>query len=206
VVAELKSFGLVWTSLLASAIVAGLIGHNRYHESHSAAAAWPSVVNSLLAGPAEEVVVLVLPLVFLRAARWPWWQVISAALVLRIAYHVYYGAPAAGLLVWAFAVIFVYLRSHAIIGMILAHSLWDVSITIGWFWSTDTVNVVQNLVFLALVVWGLVSLVRGLVRRVRRKRVSGTTASTAGWYQNDTGHWWWWDGENWFQHPPPGDA
>lgn len=201
--AELKTFGLGWSAMAAGGITAALLGTPDYPESHAAASAWPSAISSLLAGPTEEIVVLVVPLVFLRAARWSWWQVIPAALALRLAYHVYYGYPAAGLAVWALAVIFIYLRSHAVVGLIAAHSYWDLSITVGWYWDHALSDVMMAVPFLALIVWGLVSLILWLVHRHERKVAARRAASGVGWYQNSTGHWWWWDGQNWFPQTPP---
>jgi hypothetical protein len=201
-IAELRAFGLAWLAILAGGLASRIFGNSSYPESHAGANAWPSAVNSLLAGPGEEIIVLVAPLVFLRAAKRPWWQVIVIGLALRIAYHVYYGWPAAGLLVWALAMMFLYLGTHAVVGMIVAHSYWDVAISIGTYWSYPAQAVLQFVPLVCLIIWGLVSAVlRGinrLIRRHDRKAAERLVANPAGWYQNSSGHWWWWDGQNWF--------
>ena len=201
---ELKAFGLGWSASLAGGILTRILGIGAYPRSHAAASAWPSAAGSLLAGPAEEIVVLVVPLVFLRAAKWPWWQVISAGLVLRLAYHVYYGFPAAGLTVWALALIFIYLRTHAIIGLILAHSYWDMTSTVGVYWSSAVAGLMFLVPLLAVVIWGIVTLIRRKIRRYQRKLAARMAAAIpVGWHQNNTGHWWWWDGHTWIAPQPP---
>lgn len=201
---ELKAFGLAWLAMFVAGIVTQLLGIGEYPRSHAAASAWPSAISSLFAGPSEEIVVLVVPLVFLRAAKWPWWQVIAAGLVLRLAYHVYYGFPAVGLTVWALAMIFIYLRTHAILGLIVAHSYWDMTSTVGVYWSPLAAGVMFFLPILALVIWGFVSVILWLVRRQRRKaEARRTPTGPPGWYQNDAGYWWWWDGYSWTPAPVP---
>jgi hypothetical protein len=106
-----------------------------YPRGPDSASAWVDLLSALLAGPAEEIVVLVVSLIFLRAARWPWWAVITAAVVLRLLYHLYYGPAAAGLALWAIGMIVVYLRTHAALGLVLAHSWYDVASTIASYWS-----------------------------------------------------------------------
>ncbi|HET6152596.1 MAG TPA: hypothetical protein VFE15_06545, partial [Marmoricola sp.] len=62
--AELKSFGLAYTAILAGSIASSLLGNAGYPRGKGAGAAWPQAISSLLAGPTEEIIVLVLPLVF----------------------------------------------------------------------------------------------------------------------------------------------
>lgn len=202
-VQELKASGLAFLAIYAGSITASLIGPARYPTSHAATAAWPNLVNSLLAGPTEEIVVLVMPIVFLRAAKWPWWAVITAGLALRLAYHVYYGYPALGLLVWALPMMFIYLRSHAVVGMILAHSYWDLSITTTFFVSRAIGALMLWIPALALLVWGIVSAILWLVRLSERRARARPGAWPVGWYQNSAGYWWWWDGQRWLAPPPP---
>lgn len=218
---ELKAFGLGWAACLAGGVATSLLHSPSYPRSHAAASAWPSVVGSLLAGPVEETVVLVMPLVLLRAARWRWWQVILAGLVLRLAYHVYYGWPAIGLTVWALAMILIYLRTHAVIGLILAHSYWDMTSTVGVYWSNALGGLMVTIPLFSVIIWGIVSLILWAVRRRRRAPAalvtapaatasaaaapapapSAAVARPAGWYQNAEGYWWWWDGRSWLASP-----
>ncbi|MCW2855263.1 MAG: family intrarane metalloprotease [Marmoricola sp.] len=201
--AELKAFGLGWCATLAGSIASDLLGIGAYPRSHAAASAWPSAAGALFAGPVEEIVVLVVPLVFLRAAKWPWWQVIIAGLVLRLAYHVYCGFPAAGLTVWAVAMIFIYLRFHAILGLILAHSYWDMTGTVGVYWSSAVAGLMFLAPVLGLIIWGIVAVIRRLIRRYHRNQTALMAAATPiGWHQNSAGYWWWWDGQTWIAPPP----
>ncbi len=73
----------------------------------------------------EELVVLAFVVVTLRQAKRPWWEVTTVALVLRGAYHIYYGPGVVGILVWAALFYWIYLRFRQLIPMILCHVLWD---------------------------------------------------------------------------------
>jgi hypothetical protein len=201
--AELKSFGLAWAAIFAGSIASSALGIGSYPRGNGPGAAWPETTLSLLAGPTEEIIVLVLPLVLLRAAKRPWWQVIAIGLVLRIAYHVYYGFPAVGLLVWALAMMFIYLRTHAVIGMIVAHSYWDTAAAIGAYWSRIAAGLMFVIPLLSLLVWGFISSILWLVRRHERKKAAAAPPLPIGWYQNQIGYWWWWDGLRWIPAPPP---
>jgi len=133
---EATAFGLA-TVCIAVGLVTSTIPLDMpdYPRGADSASAWADLLSALLAGPAEEIVVLIVPLIFLRAARWPWWAVITAAVVLRLMYHVYYGPAAAGLTLWAIGMIVVYLRTHAALGLVLAHSWYDAASTIAGCWS-----------------------------------------------------------------------
>jgi hypothetical protein len=133
---ELRAFGLASVCIavgLGTSTI--LLDMPAYPRGTGSGAARADLLSGLLAGPAEEIVVLVVPLVLLRAARWPWWAVITAAVVLRLLYHVYYGPAAAGLALWALGMIAVYLHTHAILGLVLAHSWYDACSTIAGYWS-----------------------------------------------------------------------
>ena len=84
---EVRAFGL---STVCIAIGLGvstvLLDMPAYPRGSGGGAALGDLVSALLSGPAEEIVVLVVPLIFLRAARWPWWAVISCAVMLRLLY------------------------------------------------------------------------------------------------------------------------
>ena len=133
---EARAFGLATVCIAVGLSVSTmLLDMPAYPRASGTGAAMGDLVGALLAGPAEEIVVLVVPLIFLRAARWPWWSVIAAAVVLRLLYHLYYGPSAAGLALWALGMVVVYLRTHAVLGLVLAHSWYDVSSTIASYWS-----------------------------------------------------------------------
>jgi hypothetical protein len=93
---------------------------------------------AVLAGAGEEVFVLALPYAALRLvrlpARWgdgeqgrvlPLWVVVSVCVVLRMSYHVYYGAGALTLLPWAVVTVLIFHRWHLLFPLILTHIAFD---------------------------------------------------------------------------------
>ena len=93
---------------------------------------------AVLAGAGEEVFVLALPYAALRLvrlpARWgdgeharvlPLWVVVSVCVVLRMSYHVYYGAGALTLLPWAVVTVLIFHRWHLLFPLILTHIAYD---------------------------------------------------------------------------------
>jgi hypothetical protein len=84
-------------------------------------------IGFLRTGPLEEICALVAPLVILRAGRVPWPGVFGLLIVMRLLYHLYYGPAAIGLAVWAFGAVLVYLWARSIIGIMVAHSLYDLT-------------------------------------------------------------------------------
>lgn len=207
-ITELKAFALGWLAIFVGSTAVKLLGWLPHPSLRGGWSGTPGIAAGLLAGPTEEIVVLVVPLVFLRAARWPWWAVLTAMLALRLAYHVYYGFPVAGFTLWAVAMILIYLRTHAAVGLILVHSFWDTTILLGGRWVAIPLVVVP-VMLLALLSWGVVSLVLWLVHRSDRESAAREAAARAsssgiiGWHQNSAGHWWWWDGQRWIAPPPP---
>jgi hypothetical protein len=83
------------------------------------------VVDSIQAGVIEELVVLAFVVVTLRQAGRPWWEVTAVALVLRGAYHIYYGPGVLGILVWAALYYWIYLRFRTLVPMMVCHAAWD---------------------------------------------------------------------------------
>ncbi|MGN6522083.1 MAG: CPBP family glutamic-type intramembrane protease [Actinomycetes bacterium] len=90
----------------------------------------PMFTSSLMAGPTEELVCLALLVSALRLARQPWLRILALGLVLRLAFHIYYGWPAVFLAVWALSVLLCYAATRRAIGLIVAHSLIDITVTI----------------------------------------------------------------------------
>lgn len=90
----------------------------------------PMFTSSLMAGPTEELVCLALLVSALRLARQPWLRILALGLVLRLAFHIYYGWPAVFLAVWALSVLLCYAAARRVIGLIVAHSLIDITVTI----------------------------------------------------------------------------
>lgn len=186
------------------------------------------VVDGIQAGIVEELVVLAFLVVSLRQAGRPWWEVTTVALVLRGAYHIYYGPGVFGILVWAALYYWIYLRFRTVVPLIVCHSLFDV---VG-FLSQATVAVV---LIGALVVAGLfiTAPILWLVERSSGGAGEGGGAGgavwpsypvaayppgpvpayqawptgradlpPAGWHPDPAGfnRWRWWDGSQWTEH------
>ena len=82
------------------------------------------VYDSMLSGAAEEIIVLAIPVVALRAAGHRWPSILLTTVLLRTAFHVYYGAIAVpGHLVWALALALLYIATGRIWPLFLAHMM-----------------------------------------------------------------------------------
>ena len=69
----------------------------------------------MLSGAVEEIIVLAVPVVALRAAGHRWPTILITAVLLRTAFHVYYGVIAIpGHLVWALALALLYIATGRI--------------------------------------------------------------------------------------------
>lgn len=80
------------------------------------------VYDSMLSGAVEEIIVLAVPVVALRAAGHRWPTILITAVLLRTAFHVYYGVIAIpGHLVWALALALLYIATGRIWPLFLAH-------------------------------------------------------------------------------------
>lgn len=80
------------------------------------------IYDSMLRGAAEEIIVLAVPVVALRAAGHRWPTILITAVLLRTAFHVYYGPIAIpGHLVWALALALLYIAVGRIWPLFLAH-------------------------------------------------------------------------------------
>jgi hypothetical protein len=84
-------------------------------------------IGFLRTGPLEEICALVAPLVILRAGRVPWPGVFGLLIVMRLLYHLYYGPAALAMAPWALGAALVYLWARSIIGIMVAHSLYDLT-------------------------------------------------------------------------------
>lgn len=82
-----------------------------------------SVYDSAIGGAVEEFIVLAVPVVALRATGARWRIILPVAVLLRFAFHVYYGPTAyTGILVWAFATACLYLACGRIWPLFFAHA------------------------------------------------------------------------------------
>lgn len=86
-------------------------------------------LSSLFNGSIEEPFFLAFTLVILRRAGFNWPSVIAVSVVLRWLFHLYYGVPSLGMVVWALGSVIVYLLTGRIIGLMVVHGLWDLMAT-----------------------------------------------------------------------------
>ncbi|MGO3233200.1 MAG: CPBP family glutamic-type intramembrane protease [Microbacterium sp.] len=84
-----------------------------------------TIINAGMAGPAEELALLALVVVALRAAGHGWTIVFLAAAAVRVPFHLYYGWGAFGLAVWACLIVLLYKRTGAIAAIILGHATFN---------------------------------------------------------------------------------
>ncbi|GAA1705343.1 CPBP family glutamic-type intramembrane protease [Propioniferax innocua] len=83
-------------------------------------------VYSVVAGTMEEISVLLVPVVLLRASGHRWLMVYLACIVMRLAFHVDYGLPiAAGLAIWAAMMVVLYRATQQILALLVAHGLYN---------------------------------------------------------------------------------
>lgn len=82
------------------------------------------VYDSMLSGAVEEIIVLAIPVIALRAAGHRWPTILITAVLLRTAFHIYYGAIAIpGHLIWALALALLYIATARIWPLYLAHAM-----------------------------------------------------------------------------------
>lgn len=101
-----------------------------------------SVVHGFLhgasAGFTEELFLVALPVLLLRAARRPWWEIIVLLTLVRFSFHLYYGLPTVGYLPWAVAAILLYRYTHSIAPSVIGHGAVNVIVHAGEFLSSVT--------------------------------------------------------------------
>lgn len=85
-----------------------------------------NIVSDGMAGPTEELVLLALVVVALRATGHSWVVVVAAAIAVRVPFHLYYGWGAVGLAIWAVLMVLLYRRTGAILAIVLAHATFNV--------------------------------------------------------------------------------
>ena len=118
----LLAFGLIWAvKLLGEAVPSNDFPHNPTQDTLNSAL---RLLESVLSGAGEELALLAVPVLALRAAgvRWRWIYVITV--VMRVSFHLYYGVPFALLLgLWAFGLVLLYQYTGRIWGLFLAHAV-----------------------------------------------------------------------------------
>lgn len=82
-------------------------------------------IDSLMAGPTEELALTLLLVVALRTVSTPWWLVLVAAVVVRVPFHIYYGWGYVALAVWPLLTVLLYRLTGQIIGIVVAQSLFN---------------------------------------------------------------------------------
>lgn len=85
----------------------------------------PLLVSMLMAGPTEEILLVAVPVVVLRAANQSWTRIFLVCLTMRLIFHIYYGWNSITLLIWAITVLVLFTRHHRILGIIVSHSAFD---------------------------------------------------------------------------------
>lgn len=121
----------------------------------------PLLVASLLAGPAEEIALLAVPVVLLRSAGQSFGRIVVLVLALRMSYHLYYGRATPAAAVWVLVVLIAFWRTGRALPLVLAHSGWDLlTVGLGYGASPATRVLVLGLLLLVLVLIGLARLLR----------------------------------------------
>lgn len=153
-----------------------------------------AVTDSIQAGVVEEFVVLAFVVVTLRQAGRPLWEIVVVGLVLRGSYHIYYGPGVVGILVWAALFLWIYLRTQALVPLILTHVAWDAVGFLSQRWSA-----VAGIGLLVVVAIWIAAPITWAVERGEKGRHPPVTP---GWHPDPSGvHYWrWWDGYRWTGH------
>ncbi len=200
-VAAWATLALILGSIVTSALLttSGFpFGPNNYPELAY------GLLSSVRAGFMEETVVLGFVVVTLAQARRPLWEIAALALVLRVSFHIYYGAGAIGILVWASIFLWLFLRTRSLAPLIAVHVSWDALAFLTHRW--HGVAAIELLLMLALFV---TAPILWLVERSHRRTLPpGPPISPPGWYPDPYGSGGirFWDGSYWtpaFAEPLP---
>ncbi|ROT86245.1 CPBP family intramembrane glutamic endopeptidase [Bifidobacterium mongoliense] len=92
-----------------------------------------TIAEAAMAGPSEELALMALVVVALHATGYNRWVIVVVAILVRIPFHLYYGWSAIALFVWVVLTILLYWRTGAIVGIVLAHTVWDVLFYLPYF-------------------------------------------------------------------------
>ncbi|GEK78934.1 CPBP family intramembrane glutamic endopeptidase [Agrococcus baldri] len=94
------------------------------------------LLSALRAGLTEEVIVIGYLFERLRRLGWGTWQIIVSAALLRGVYHLYQGVPAMiGNIAMGLLFGWLYARTGRLLPLIVAHTLIDVAVFIGYPWA-----------------------------------------------------------------------
>jgi membrane protease YdiL (CAAX protease family) len=91
------------------------------------------LLQSLLAGVVEEVVVLGYLIRRLEQRGWSSALVLVVAVLVRVSYHLYYGPGVLPIVLWAVVSVLAYRKIRRLLPFIICHFVWDASITIAHY-------------------------------------------------------------------------
>lgn len=140
-------------------------------DDHSALYSLSNVVAAFRAGITEEICLLALPVLFLRAARRPWTEVIIVLTVIRWSFHAYYGIPSLGLMIWAVAVLLLFRYTCSILPIIAEHILFDLKFPA----MGNVLPIVMASLIAAAAVYGLIVVINAIDPSPKHKRQNVTT-------------------------------
>lgn len=111
--------------LLGGAVTSALeTGKNNLHVL-SGSGLLAGVGAAINAGFIEETVALAFVVVTLQQAKRPTLEIGIVAVLLRMAYHIYYGPGVLGVALWATIFLLVFLQTRSVVALILVHVGWD---------------------------------------------------------------------------------
>ena len=97
------------------------------------------LIDMLIAGPAEEIMLVPGLILLLVAGRCPLWLATTIAVAARAAFHLYYGAPVvAGYIVWALLLVVIWQITGTALGAVAAHALNNLIAALSRTPGTDT--------------------------------------------------------------------
>lgn len=135
-------------------------------DDHSVLYSLSNVVDAFHAGITEEICLMALPVLFLRAARRPWTEIIIVLTVIRWSFHVYYGIPSLGLMIWAAAVILLFRYTGSILPIIAEHILFDLKFPA----MGDTMLTVMASLFAVAAIYGIYAVANSIDPSSNNKR------------------------------------
>lgn len=143
---------------VCAGVIAGLVGETGLYpapEQHSTMEAVERLTSALVAGPCEEICLLALPVLLLRAAGRGWWEITTVLVLVRLSFHAYYGWSCLGFAVWAALAVMLFRYTQSVLPMILVHSLRDLPQALGLFSSAFSFWAC-TLLSVGIVVWACI--------------------------------------------------
>jgi hypothetical protein len=89
-----------------------------------------SIVDNAWSGLLEEPILLGLTIGLAMRLRWRWWAVLPLMIVMRGAFHIYYGPGALFVIPWMCGAYLLYRRCPLLWPFVLAHGAYDVLVTL----------------------------------------------------------------------------